>query len=74
MNGATVRIEFAPAEMTRELAAYYISRSVRDLDILREQKKITPVGEGKRVFYRKSDLDAFVAAEPERKATRGQGE
>ena len=68
----TIRVEFPPAEMTRELAAYYLSRSVREIDILREQNKITPVGDGKRVFYRKSDLDAFVDAEPERPATRGQ--
>lgn len=67
-----LRVEFPPALMTRELAAYYISASLRDLDILRETKKITPVGEGRRVKYRKTDLDAYVAEVAERPATRGQ--
>jgi len=68
-----MRIEFAPALMTRETAAYYIDGSLRDLDILRETKQITPVGEGRRVKYRKSELDAYIATLPERPATRGQG-
>lgn len=72
MNGAPLRIEFAPALMTRELAAYYISGSLRDLDRLRESKEITPVGEGRRVKYRKEDLDAYVAKVKERAASRGQ--
>ena len=72
MNGAPIRIEFPPALMTRELAAYYISGSLRDLDRLRETKEITPVGEGRRVKYRKADLDAYVEREKERPATRGQ--
>lgn len=70
MNGQ--RIEFAPALMTRELAAYYISASLRELDGLRETRDITPVGEGKRVKYRKSDLDAYVERVKERAASRGQ--
>jgi hypothetical protein len=67
-----MRIEFAPALMTRELAAYYISGSLRDLDRLRETKEITPVGEGRRVKYRKTDLDAYVEKVNERAASRGQ--
>jgi len=67
-----LRMEFAPALMTRETAAYYIDGSVRDLDRLREQKKITPVGEGRRVKYRKSELDAWIDSLPERPASRGQ--
>ena len=70
MNG--MRIEFAPALMTRETAAYYIDGSLRDIDRLREQKKITPVGEGRRVKYRKSELDAWIASLPERRASRAQ--
>jgi len=71
MNG--LRIEFAPVLMTRETAAYYIDGSLRDLDRLREQKKkITPVGEGRRVKYRKSELDAWIESLPERAATRDQ--
>jgi hypothetical protein len=66
------RIEFAPALMTRELAAYYISCSLRELDRLREQKIITPLGDGRRVMYRKSELDAYVDSLPERPASRGK--
>ena len=69
----SIRMEFAPALMTREIAAYYISGSLSDIDRLRETKKITPVGEGRRVKYRKSDLDSYVESVNERPATRGQG-
>lgn len=69
---ASVRVEFAPALMTREIAAYYISGSLRDLDRLRETKEITPVGEGRRVKYRKTELDAYIARIAERPASRGQ--
>ena len=69
---AALRIEFAPALMTRELAAFYISGSLRELDLLREAKEITPVGEGRRVRYRKSELDAYIDRIVERPATRGQ--
>lgn len=72
MTGAPMRIEFAPALMTREMAAYYISASLRDLDRLRETKEITPVGEGRRVKYRKADLDVYVEKVKERAASRGQ--
>ncbi len=67
----TVRVEFAPALMTREIAAYYIGGSLRDLDRLREQKIITPVGEGRRVHYRKSELDSYVDNIVERPSSRG---
>jgi len=73
MTGAPMRIEFPPALMTREIAAFYISGSLRDLDRLRESKEITPVGEGRRVMYRKSELDAYIDTIKERPATRGQG-
>jgi len=71
MTASTIRVEFPPALMTREIAAYYISGSLRDLDHLRETKEITPVGEGRRVKYRKTDLDAYVAKVAERPASRG---
>ena len=71
MNTA-LRIEFAPALMTRETAAYYIDGSLRDIDRLRESKDITPVGTGRRVKYRKSELDAWIDSLPERSASRGQ--
>lgn len=69
---ANIRIEFAPALMTRELAAFYISGSLRELDTLRETKEITPVGEGRRVKYRKSELDAYIDRIAERPSSRGE--
>lgn len=72
MNGLGVRIEFPPALMTREIAAFYISASLRELDLLRETNEVTPVGKGKRVRYRKDDLDAYIKNLPERASSRGQ--
>lgn len=68
-----IRVEFAPRLMDRNLAAYYVCNgSLRDLDRLREQKIITPKGEGRNVMYDKSDLDAYADTLVERPATRGQ--
>ncbi|MBE7953584.1 helix-turn-helix domain-containing protein [Microbacterium sp. R1] len=64
--GVVQRIEFAPALFTRELAAYYLSRSVRDIDDLRKTGELIPVGKGKRVFFLKADLDRYVDKLPER--------
>lgn len=72
MTASIIRVEFPPRMMTRELAAYYTGRSVRDLDALREQKKITPKGDGRRVLYDKAELDVVCDELPERDATRGQ--
>lgn len=59
--------------MSREQAAYYITNdSIRDLDRLREQKKITPKGEGRRVQYDTKELDAYADTIAERPASRGQ--
>jgi hypothetical protein len=65
-----IRIEFAPALMTREIAAFYISKSLRELDVLREQKEITPVGDGRRVMYRKSELESWIDNLKERSTSR----
>jgi hypothetical protein len=62
----TIRLEFPPALMTREIAAYYISGSVRDIDDLRARGVITPVGTQKRVKFRKSDLDTYLETLPEK--------
>jgi hypothetical protein len=70
MNGAILRVEFAPALMDRQTAAYYLSMSLRELDSLREKNHITPVGEGRRVKYRKSELDAYVERIVERPTSR----
>lgn len=66
-----VRVEFPPALMTREVAAYYIGKSVRELDMLRETNQLTAYGDGKRVEFKKSDLDEWIAARPERSPVRG---
>lgn len=66
-----MRIEFPPAVMTREVAAYYIGETLAGLDALKRQKKITPMDTTKRVKYLKEDLDRYVASIPERKQTGG---
>lgn len=66
-----MRIEFPPAVMTREVAAYYIGESLAGLDLLKRQKKITPMDSTKRVKYLKSDLDRYIASIPERTPTGG---
>jgi excisionase family DNA binding protein len=55
---------FAPALMTRDVAAYYLSASVREVDYLRADGKLRAVGAGKRVKFRKTDLDAYLATLP----------
>jgi hypothetical protein len=59
-------IQFPPALLTRELAAYYISGSLRDVDELRGQGIITAVGTQKRVKFRRQDLDDWIASLPEK--------
>ncbi|WP_431605135.1 helix-turn-helix domain-containing protein [Curtobacterium citreum] len=46
--------------MTRELAAYYLSASLREVDYLRANGGLVAVGSGKRVRFRKEDLDRYV--------------
>ncbi|MCS5487400.1 hypothetical protein NY588_09700 [Curtobacterium flaccumfaciens pv. beticola] len=65
-GGSTGRIEFAPALFTRELAAFYISGSLRDIDDLRAKGELIPVGDTKRIKFRKEDLDRYVSNLPER--------
>lgn len=69
--GVVQRIEFAPALFTRELAAYYLSMSLRDIDNLRAKGELIPVGTGLRVKYSKEELDRYVASLPERPAAKG---
>lgn len=64
--GVVQRIEFAPALFTRELAAYYLSKSLREIDDLRKTGELIPVGDGKRVMFQKSELDRYVEKLPER--------
>lgn len=62
----TIRIEFAPALMTREIAAYYLSMSTRELDLLKNRGVITAYGNSKRVKFKKTDLDDYIERLPER--------
>lgn len=61
-----LRIEFPPALMTREVAAYYISGSLRDIDELKASGELIPVGKSKRIKFRKDDLDRYVDSLKER--------
>lgn len=63
-----LRIEFPPALMTREIAAYYISGSLREIDDLKAQRELIPVGKSKRIKFRKEDLDRYIANLEERSA------
>ena len=65
-SGVVQRIEFPPALMTRELAAYYLSMSLREVDELRAKGELIPVGDGKRVKFTKAELDRYVDRLPER--------
>lgn len=69
MTGAVQRIEWAPGLFTKELAAVYLSKSTREVDILRDQKVLIAVGDGKRVMFTKEELDRYISALPERTVT-----
>ncbi len=64
--GVVQRIEFAPALFTRELAAFYLSKSLREVDELRSKGELIPSGDGKRVLFKKEELDRYVDNLPER--------
>lgn len=66
--GVVQRLEFPPALMTRELAAYYLSMSIREVDDLRAKGELIPVGDSKRIKFAKDELDRYVASLPERGA------
>lgn len=68
--GVVQRIEFAPALFTRELAAFYLSMSLRELDDLRSKGDLIPVGDGKRVKFKKAELDRYADSLPERDGDR----
>jgi len=67
---AAVSVAFTPALFNRDTAAVYLARSVREIDELRQRGEITPYGEGKRVYFKREDLDRIVEQLPER-ATEG---
>lgn len=64
--GMVQRIEFPPALMKRETVAYYLDCSLRDVDQLRADGHLIPVGKGKWVKFRKDDVDAYVETLKER--------
>ena len=67
MSAATApRIEWHPGLFTKELAAVYLSKSEREIDMLRGEGKLIPVGEGKRIMFTKQELDHFIERLPER--------
>lgn len=66
IDGTILRIEFPPALFTRELAAYYLQMSLTNVDLLRNKGELIALGEGKRVKFRKEDLDRYVENLPER--------
>lgn len=69
MNAGIVqRLEFPPALFTRELAAYYLSMSLREIDDLRATGALIPTGAGKRIKFSKAELDRYVESLPERVA------
>jgi excisionase family DNA binding protein len=61
-----LRVEFPPALFTKELAAYYLSCSITDIDRLRARGELIALGDGKRMKFRKSDLDRYAESLPER--------
>lgn len=65
-ESVVIRAEFPPALMTRDVAAYYIGKSTRELDMLRETNELTAYGDGKRVYFKKVELDEWIASRPER--------
>lgn len=60
------RIEWHPGLFTKELAAVYLSKSTREIDMLRETGALIPVGDGKRVMFTKKELDHYIENLPER--------
>ncbi|MFJ4166323.1 helix-turn-helix domain-containing protein [Microbacterium sp. NPDC089698] len=63
------RIEWYPGLFTKELAAVYLSMSTREIDLLRNDGTLIPVGSGKRVKFTKEELDRYIAQLPERSAS-----
>lgn len=61
-----LRVEFAPALMGKDLAAYYISKSPRFIDYLREQREITAYGDTKNPEFKRAELDEWIARRPEK--------
>lgn len=70
MSAAVIqRIEWHPGLFTKELAAVYLSKSVREIDNLRTDGTLIPVGDGKRVMFTKEELDRYIGLLPERSAS-----
>lgn len=61
-----MRAEFPPGLMTKAIAAYYLSKSEREVDELRARGELIAVGDGKRVMFSKKELDRYIEGLPER--------
>jgi hypothetical protein len=61
-----LRVEFPPALMGKELAAYYIGKSPRYVDYLREQGQITAYGDTKNPEFKRTELDEWIDRRPEK--------
>jgi hypothetical protein len=61
-----IRAEFAPALMGKELAAYYIGKSPRYIDYLREQREITAYGDTRNPEFKRCELDEWIDRRPEK--------
>ena len=64
----TTHASFAPALMDKNTAAWYLNISLRKLDTLQAQGRITPLAlDGKRQ-YNREELDAYARSLPEWKS------
>lgn len=70
MSADSVRIEWHPGLFTKDLAAVYLSKSTREIDMLRADGTLIPVGDGKRVYFTKQELDRYIEHLPERDTER----
>lgn len=65
----TTQHTFTPGLFDKQAAAYYLSKSVREIDELRSTGDLIAVGPGKRVFFTLEELDRYRLNLPERSST-----
>lgn len=66
MSTVIIRQEWAPGRFTKQLAALYLSCSIREVDMYTAAKEITAYGKGRNAYYKKTELDAFIDRMKER--------
>lgn len=62
----TKTFAFTPALFTKDAAAFYLGMSEREVDDLRKVGELIPVGDGKRIKFRRAELDRYAESLPER--------